>query len=122
MGQLPDWDDVIPDWADEQAMNICNMAMDNWAREPRSKIAKRIAVDLRKAKADGEPQWQPIETAPKDGTRILVWSSGTGVYPAIAAWCQGSYWGYERSHVNLGTIEKWMPLPKSPLAKPFKSR
>jgi hypothetical protein len=63
------------------------------------------------------PEWQPIETAPKDGT-FLVWLSepmcGSRVHAA-------------RYHPNVNTIGNgflfdapqpiyWMPLPKPPLA------
>lgn len=33
----------------------------------------------------GATKWQPIETAPKDGTKIVIWSSRYDFCP-IAAW------------------------------------
>lgn len=33
------------------------------------------------------PQWQPIETAPKDGTKIVIWSKLYASFCPIAAWC-----------------------------------
>ena len=54
-------------------------------------------------------QWQPIETAPKDGTEILL-------YPYTVA-----YWDDERSdfyqdesHVFAERPTQWMPLPERP--------
>lgn len=56
-------------------------------------------------------EWQPIETAPKDGTPILVCDKGPYAY--VAEWFQHSrtwigadkmYW--EPTH--------WMPLPEPP--------
>lgn len=49
-------------------------------------------------------EWQPIESAPKDGREILTWSEimGMAVWPSTAKW--------ER-HVT-----HWMPLPEPPEA------
>lgn len=56
-------------------------------------------------------QWQPIETAPKDGTPILA--ADKGPYPFVAEWfiggrnwigADGRYWQPDR----------WMPLPAAP--------
>ena len=63
-----------------------------------------------------EGRWQPIETAPKDGTRIIVVSE-TG-----SVWC-GVYWekrprAGERWTSFIGPLRfdptHWMPLPKAP--------
>jgi hypothetical protein len=77
--------------------------------------------------------WQPIETAPKDGTLILVSvkqgisSSGGGMRGTTwwnktvpAAWQRDawyayspSWWGEIRNEVN-----GWMPLPEPPKIEP----
>jgi hypothetical protein len=66
-----------------------------------------------------ERQWQPIETAPKDGTRVLVFEATYGM--AVAAW--DSYWQWVERGADYatevwgnGTIEPthWMPLPQPP--------
>ena len=67
--------------------------------------------------------WQPIETAPKDGTAIVAWcvhpyaSSMTEpddyVGPVIARWIDhnGGGWTW---HGHLGNFTHWMPLPEPP--------
>ena len=61
--------------------------------------------------------WQPIETAPRDGTPILLWAGSLdwrdlGV-PSIGwmsntmnVWCMKSADAHEPTH--------WMPLPQNP--------
>ena len=59
---------------------------------------------LRSLSANSE--WQPIETAPKDGQDILAYRHPHG------AFLIPYYWGndtYQMTH--------WMPLPKPPAAK-----
>ena len=73
--------------------------------------------------------WQPIDSAPKDGRRILVtglaplWS-----YPFVAEWSQqagrehrrpGGWWKHTDSHLNdlfgvHDSITHWMPMPVIP--------
>ena len=47
---------------------------------------------IKYALATALPQWQPIETAPKDGTRVLVWSDELYLKPYIA------WWGVDANH------------------------
>ena len=56
--------------------------------------------------------WQPIETAPKDGTKILLWGSGTGSWPCKGQFAEGDYWAFTEPCV--GWPELWMPLPEPP--------
>ena len=61
-------------------------------------------------------EWQPIETAPKDGTDILFFGSRNGVWfgrynPAPKGWCLGLPTdGESPTH--------WMPLPDPPRPAP----
>lgn len=48
--------------------------------------------------------WQPIETAPTNGTPILIFVHGE---VAIATWYSGKYQG-------VGQPTHWMPLPPAP--------
>lgn len=86
---------------------------------------------LRAAGYEVRKGWQPIETAPKDGERVLLYSDGkNGSKQAIqtASWQQinwhrdGGFW--EESHcyddgfcVALN-FTHWMPLPPPPQVKP----
>lgn len=56
-----------------------------------------------------EPQWQQIETAPKDGTRLMLWDSRAGGYAVTGAWVAGSADDHE-------TITHWQLLPAAPEA------
>lgn len=64
--------------------------------------------------------WQPIETAPKDGTDILIWvetAHGDGPSFALAAYWQSGMWeccGAGFFH----PVTHWMPLPLAPEATP----
>jgi len=67
-------------------------------------------------------EWQPIETAPKDGTPILLGIAGPHYWPRSAWWCLDE----ERWVVHKGgrfsawfdiPPTHWMPLPSPPDAK-----
>ena len=62
-------------------------------------------------------KWQPIKTAPKDGTWILAWSDGD--YDVVQ-WIDDSFAvdGYFSPAAG-GSIdpEYWMPLPNPPKTK-----
>lgn len=57
------------------------------------------------------PQWQPIESAPTDGTRVLLWDTANGGRAITGAWVVGSPDDHE-------TFTHWQPLPAPPEVKP----
>ena len=57
----------------------------------------------------GQPRWQPIETAPRNGSTIIVYEPG---FYQTAAWTGGGWTNASNSW--LGDVTHWMPLPKPP--------
>ena len=61
--------------------------------------------------------WQPIETAPMDGTEILTLRDATVSTHAVAFWSDhgGVHgWAICGSNVRLLRVTHWMPLPAPP--------
>lgn len=88
-------------------------------------IITAFAAEIEAAEARGlsaGPGWRPIETAPKDGTRILVWSEFRGNMAASMhekTTCDLTYWndlnggGWVRH--TWATPTHWQPLPAAPI-------
>jgi hypothetical protein len=62
--------------------------------------------------------WQPIESAPKDGTRLIVYSQ---LWGRVLAYNDGGYdddpgdWRLSQTLISIpGEITHWMPLPNPP--------
>lgn len=59
-------------------------------------------------------EWRPIKTAPRDGSRILVYNEVTGAYSSNFE--DGHYplrfWDYEG--IWFPTVTHWMPIPEAP--------
>ncbi len=53
--------------------------------------------------------WQTIETAPKDGTRILIFC-GSHACTFVGQWIKGQWVG-----ARYNTPTHWMPLPEPPM-------
>jgi hypothetical protein len=75
-------------------------------------------------------EWQPIETAPRDGTEVLVYSAFSNTVQQCSwsccagAWCPISGWiltqwvefgDYPTLMPCLVTATHWMPLPAAPM-------
>lgn len=72
----------------------------------------RLAVDA--AVREERESWQPIETAPKDGTEILAVTTYAGEpYIDVVSFAH-PYW--IRSNRYACRPTHWMPLPKPPAA------
>lgn len=67
-------------------------------------------------------EWQPINTAPKDGTEFLAWDSRVremGVCVWIGEWqrivpVQGDSFSTDKFGHDSGNLTHWRPLPKPP--------
>jgi hypothetical protein len=78
-------------------------------------------------KEGGMSEWQPIETAPKDGTQILVWDGANAQVAEFyvradgsSSWELGHRWvnGHTRESWSCsGVLTHWMPLPARPSDK-----
>lgn len=75
-------------------------------------------------------EWQPIETAPKDGLQYILVTAGRGVW--VAHWCPVAPSGYRfdqpwrsvmLNHYHIAPTARylppthWMPLPPPPGVK-----
>ena len=58
-------------------------------------------------------EWQPIETAPKDETRILMYRTGYAESTAV-----GAYWPTWEQWVSVPGSYTWKPTHWMPLPKP----
>lgn len=105
---------------------------------------ERIVIETAKAAiAAMKPKWLPIESAPKDGTNILVyteiatqpvvhiaWYRSEAEYEESGKFCFSDFcleewegwWSYTRSSVSQRKLDDfppthWMPLPQPPQTK-----
>ena len=71
----------------------------------------------------GEMTWQPIETAPKDGSRVLVYDHGWcggGPRIAVSQWIPYRHrdgrgeWRTTGGFAGVTDATHWMPLPEPP--------
>ena len=85
----------------------------------RSIEAAAIATALRTAGLAIEQDWQPIETAPRDGRRLLCYAPATEDRSAVVRndywWVVESVWAF-MSRVHPYT--HWRPLPTPPEGQP----
>lgn len=95
--------------------SACNDGIDYFVAETASKDIAQTIIDA----VNHAPKWQPIGTAPKDGTPILAYEADW-VYPISIRWHQS--WGkWVLNGVLLelgdwGQPEVWMPLAAPPTA------
>ena len=91
------------------------------APEPEQELPESYWEPLRQSAVDCWNQrsaWQPIETAPRDGTEILAWD-GIGMK---FAWRYEDRWIYdiemESPYLTLWHPTHWQPLPSPPPVTP----
>jgi len=69
-------------------------------------------------------EWQPIETAPKDGKWVLVYVNAWGRHEFAVCFFRDDKWVYVDSNfedinedIEFGAPTHWMPLPEPPKDK-----
>ena len=109
--------------AAQEELRAANSECDLFRKNGRISDANEIAT-LKDQLAKAEQrvaEWQPISTAPKDGTIVIVWWWNK----VITAWCAGAGLSRDggdrwRSHAmevvstDYPRPTHWMPLPKAP--------
>ena len=104
-----------------------------WASaEYNQKRAETAEAEIEKLMADAAPEqkgkkmskWQPIETAPKDGTRILLYRGRDVVCGKFCddrfAQRPKGYWEHDQERIwgtrdaRANAPSHWMPLPEPP--------
>jgi len=78
-------------------------------------IAPHIDTILALLDKEIDGGWQPIDTAPKDGTRVLLYDPYNGVGDGY--YCNIRWWHYECGddwYSEEWNPTHWMPLPTTP--------
>lgn len=60
-------------------------------------------------------KWNPIETAPEDGTKVLLIATIYSTPPKpvmVVGWYSRGWWTY--ANATLSHVSHWMPLPEKP--------
>jgi len=70
--------------------------------------------------------WLPIESAPKDGTRLMISSAREGALVCVGYWvkpedrgrdyCQDEDWWHVQFAIGGMKPTHWMPLPNPPIS------
>jgi Lar family restriction alleviation protein len=96
-----------------QQLPIDNISDEDFIKAKRLVDAEASAAAI--AAWNQRSAWQPIETAPRDGTQILGWD---GDARQIVWWCEGGRWISDKlQEYHLGEREDpthWQPLPSPP--------
>lgn len=91
-----------------------------------SKAFSSLAVRSLIARIRAEAEWQPIETAPKDGTRIDIWAINHSLFNKPGSRIIDAYWGRVSDWMGrerddwVGAASEhiepthWRPLPAPP--------
>lgn len=83
----------------------------------RDAIAIRSAPTAATENGDGRDAWQPIETAPKDGTELLLIATRHSMLMPHPETIVGAYrQGWWSGPSTLSHVTHWMPLPAAPAA------
>lgn len=101
-------------WSDMPTALYTYLLMDGYISEDGARQEVRSALSAQVQDVAG---WQPIETAPKDGTRLLLmWEpfSGMSEHVELGKWNVRNGWVNTYGHAFSGSPTHFMPLPAAP--------
>lgn len=80
-------------------------------------LVEAIASAITEAENEAQA-WRPIETAPKDGSLVLLFSvtEGQDVGHWEVTYAEGFEW-MDAQGYSISGVTHWMPLPPSPIPK-----
>lgn len=96
-----------------------NIFLDGICARERGRYYLATEADAEIARLRVELAWQPIETAPKDGTVVLIWCAEgikTAWWEACYVWVAPGAWvsDHNRSDTEEHEPTHWMRLPEPP--------
>lgn len=114
--QMPEHADNIAKAADEIErlhVRVAQLEESNQVYEEDAKHDNRVIMDLRSRLV--KQRWQPMETAPKDGTTFwaMQWAGSTEESTHNALFWNAIRHGFEcvESGILIGRATHWMPIP-----------
>lgn len=101
-------------WKGDDDKHCADMASSEQCTERYMLMRQRAEqAEARVKELEAEREWQPISTAPKDGTLIILFVPGLqGVCPG--RWLCNADEGWWSSYGRTANPTHWMPLPTAP--------
>ena len=105
----------------QKHIQTVRMALEEWRNGLHPRDADEVFTALSALEA-ALPVWRPIETAPKDGTKILLGKiAGHPDHPTALWWATSGFWSDKWGNWNdgiepagLASPTHWQPLPEPP--------
>lgn len=95
----------LDDKIEEESKNHGFTPGNSWGAGIAEQEFKRGAEFVQK-----ELGWQPIETAPKDGTEVLIYTRFDDAH--VACYNRKSLWHGEFGEISTSKVTHWMRIPK----------
>jgi hypothetical protein len=106
--------EAIGEWSRPTGMNGMRSMPDTHPLNVAARKARTALSGSPAPSTEGLREWQPIETAPRDGTEILTFSDRIGLGNMVLYWADG-YWREKANGLGLKyEPTHWQPLPPSP--------
>jgi hypothetical protein len=104
-----------PQRPEREAMQRCYCGPRECLHPANLQPGYQCAVVLAALPPTPTPGWQPMDSAPKDGTRVLLWwPYWNHTRPLVGYWAEGDWHASERLEGSSEQPQGWQPLPPAP--------